>query len=670
MKATNGFVNPATILATGTFDYANVSPELNPDPYVIKYRGAYYCYSSGERSVPVLRSHDLVHWDHLGTALLEEGFWSYWAPCVVFYNDVFYMYYSSMPDGETDNHCHFLKVAVSDRPEGPFRYVKTLFGKFSIDAHVVHLRDGWRLFYSVNDYAGSEADRPGTVILEDALVDFMTPGGKPVLAVCPTRDEEIFERNRFGDGRDWHTIEGAYFFPIDGREYLMYSGGAYTREFYFIDYAVRDGKGGWKKRDASGTFAPLLQGNEAVEGTGHNSVAYAPNAIDPWIVYHGRNRDIEFDPSKEQRNLRIDALERVGDELVVPGPTMSSFEGPDAAAFFDSFDSAMLSDAGGKWIVRSGSWANESSMTAPISANGISAVIHAIKYAGYVMEVETKWLAQHSGGLFGVYAAYTDERNNLEVLIDVGRRELWIRAMSNGFSSAVKCVPLESAFDPGCLHHLRVERTGVSYKITLDSVPLLGFDYASEAAQVGLVTKFCRAYFDAFTITGRFAMAPVDSWAGLQFAECVEAGSWVVSDDGLRLRRGSVNPAFAIPEIPFDESKITLCMSLSGKKEIGCIVFGIEGSRGCCVIKINGRTAQVSLRGTESDMSHDIELPPSFRANRPHLFNFRNTKNEFMFFVDGLLILSHEGSLGVTKMTIIPDVEALISRIEITELKT
>jgi len=45
-----------------------------------------------------------------------------------------------------------------------------------------------------------------------------------------------------------------------------------------------------------------------VEGTGHNSVVKAPNNVDDWVVYHGRNVNKIFDESMEQRQMRMDPL--------------------------------------------------------------------------------------------------------------------------------------------------------------------------------------------------------------------------------------------------------------------------------------------------------------------------------------------------------------------------
>ena len=475
-----------------------VAPDLNPDPYVIRYRGRYYCYASGEQSVPVLESDNLYEWEHLGSALRESGNWSYWAPCVVYDNGLFYMYYSSMPEGKTDPHYHMLKVAVSEQPEGPFRFCKTIFNRFSIDPHVVRMDDlTWHLFYSVNNVAGCSDTRPGTVILEDLMSDFYTPAGTPVQAVYPTRDEEIFARNRFNDGRDWHTIEGAFYFPAGDSQFLLYSGGAYTREYYFIDYAVKDSRGLWHKKPDTG-FSPLLQGNTAVEGTGHNSIAVAPNLIDYWIVYHGRDRSVPLDPDREQRSLRIDPLYCRSRLLTVPGPSSGRQTGPAGPAFRDGFDGPETEPATAYWDTVSGNWTVGNGVLRS-GAMGTGGVVCVKMYSGYVMEVSLCWEEQHSGGLFGAYAAYTDDRNFLSVLIDAGSLTVHIRSTRNGGLSE-KLIPLSDRnFNPAVFHLLRIERTGCHFKIFIDTIGICEYDwYSGAAARTGLVSRYVRRFSSLF----------------------------------------------------------------------------------------------------------------------------------------------------------------------------
>ena len=88
-----------------------------PDPFILKYRGEYFGYSTGIASdgnvFQMICSTDLVEWHELGGAMLrlETDELFYWAPEVTYYNGKFYLYYSV---GNVTLMHH--RVAVSDLP--------------------------------------------------------------------------------------------------------------------------------------------------------------------------------------------------------------------------------------------------------------------------------------------------------------------------------------------------------------------------------------------------------------------------------------------------------------------------------------------------------------------------------------------------------------------------
>ena len=227
----NFYKNPLSVTAEDN----GWKPDSNADPYVIKYNGEYYCYSTHTEGVPVMHSKDMLNWEYKGFALCTKGEKDYWAPAVIYHNGLFYMYYSSLKEDDTDVHKQFMKVAISKKPEGPFEYQKTLFNTFSIDAHVIKDSDGdFYLYYTVSIFKGIDDKKPGTVILVDKLIDMMTLEGKPHLAVEPTLMEEIFEENRFGDGRDWYCVDGPFYVKNKDKEILMFSGNAFNSHYYFV----------------------------------------------------------------------------------------------------------------------------------------------------------------------------------------------------------------------------------------------------------------------------------------------------------------------------------------------------------------------------------------------------------------------------------------------------
>lgn len=267
------------------------APASQGDPYILKANGKYYIYATGVNGVETFISDRLLDgWKYLGRTLSEEGMTEFWAPCVIERDGVFYMYYSSVPSDTADMHEQAVKVATSPSPEGPFVYRKTILPAFSIDPHVVKSGKEYYIFYSVNDWT---AERAGTYIVADRLTDMFTPEGDPVPIVVPTLDEEIFMRDRFKKGQNWHTVEGAFYFRVGDDHYVTYSGNCYQNEKYFLGYAYAHGKEDdvrklhFEKQPSKDVYAPLVCRNAEEEGTGHNSVIEEGGKL--YLVYHARD---------------------------------------------------------------------------------------------------------------------------------------------------------------------------------------------------------------------------------------------------------------------------------------------------------------------------------------------------------------------------------------------
>lgn len=318
---------------TNPVSYSGPTP-TNPDPYVLRYIGTYYCYSTDESGVRVSTSPDLVTWRDEGLCFQESGSRAYWAPCVVYRNGIFYLYVSTRPADIDDPHFQRMRVATSDDPLGPFRFERVMADTFCIDADVVIDEQGDAfMFYATNDAVGASTGRAGTCVVLDRMNDMMHLAGAPRPVIVPTLDEEIFAENRFGDGRNWHTIEGSTYVTYRDRAYMTYSGNAYVREDYFVGVTSADLVAPidalrWTKQPDDSTYAPILRRSADVEGTGHNSITFAPNLVDPWIVYHGRSAHEPLTPGVEQRVMRIDPLEFANGRLECDGPSSTARPAP------------------------------------------------------------------------------------------------------------------------------------------------------------------------------------------------------------------------------------------------------------------------------------------------------------------------------------------------------
>lgn len=313
-------------MTSKTITYRNpVWPGYFADPFVLRVGSDYYAFGTGSdigngrqadgRVFPVLRSRDLVSWTALGGALepLEgPASTAYWAPEVAERDGRFWMYYAADMR---------LRVAVSERPEGPYRDVgRDLFPDepFSIDASPFRdPRDGrWYLFFA-KDYFDLRVGT-GTAVapLADDMITILEPA-RPV--VRASSDWQIFQRNRRWYDRDWeawHTVEGPFVIEEGGRYYCFYSGGCWETPGYGVSYAVADHPLGPWCDDWSHEGPAVLKGREGeVLGPGHNSVVRGPDGVSWFMVYHA------WDPARSARRMCIDPLVFTAEGPRCIGPT-------------------------------------------------------------------------------------------------------------------------------------------------------------------------------------------------------------------------------------------------------------------------------------------------------------------------------------------------------------
>jgi beta-xylosidase len=148
-RTTHTFLNP-------------VYPNSFPDPFVLKFRGEYFAYCTGDAAdhnfFGILRSTDLVNWREVGGAMrpLDPSPPYYWAPEVTYDNGRFYLYYSTGNETLME-----IRVAVSTRPDGGFiDSGHCLTGEeFAIDPHVFIDDDGARYLFYATDLSHSHPHR-------------------------------------------------------------------------------------------------------------------------------------------------------------------------------------------------------------------------------------------------------------------------------------------------------------------------------------------------------------------------------------------------------------------------------------------------------------------------------------------------------------------------------
>ena len=297
------------------------------DPFVFRHEGVYYSVGTGafDAGLPgiftVLRSKDMAAWEAVGTALepLDPAFGdTYWAPEIAVEDGRFWMYYSV---GRSDK-AHHLRVAVSERPEGPYKDTGTRLTNpfetpFAIDASPFRDDDGqWYLFWA-EDFLDTEHGRAGTALVMDRLATPTRPAGEKRVVLRARHDWQRFipDRVMYGARYDWHTLEGPSVLKRGGRYWCFFSAGRWEDETYGVDYAVADAVTG-PYSDAGNDAGPrvLRTAKGSALGPGHNSFAESPSGAD-YIVYHA------WDAAMTARRMFVDPIDWTAEGPRSVGPT-------------------------------------------------------------------------------------------------------------------------------------------------------------------------------------------------------------------------------------------------------------------------------------------------------------------------------------------------------------
>lgn len=217
-------------------------------------------------------SSDLVNWTKhahvLDTASVKWAKKAVWAPSIVQKGKKYYLFFGAN-DIQNNQELGGIGVAVSDRPEGPFRdhLGKPLVGQFyngaqPIDQFVFQDKDGqfyllyggWRhcnIAKLNSDFTGFVPFADGTTFKE------ITPKG---------------------------YVEGSFMFQKGKKYYFMWSEGGWTGPDYSVAYAVADTPFGPFER-----IGKILQQDQSIAtGAGHHSVIHVPKGDRWYIVYHRR----------------------------------------------------------------------------------------------------------------------------------------------------------------------------------------------------------------------------------------------------------------------------------------------------------------------------------------------------------------------------------------------
>lgn len=233
-------------------------------------------------------SEDLVNWTKheniIDTSSVKWVKRALWAPAIVKKENHYFLFFGAN-DIQSNDEYGGIGVAVSDKPEGPYKdYLdKPLIDKIHngaqpIDQFVYKDGNQYYMFYggwSRCNVAKLKSDFTGFIPFEDGTVF-----------------KEITPEN---------YKEGPFMFKRNGKYYFMWSEGGWTGPDYSVAYAIADSPLGPFKR-----VAKILEQDENVAtGAGHHSVIKHPEKDDWYMVYHRRPL------GETDQNYRVTCIDRM-----------------------------------------------------------------------------------------------------------------------------------------------------------------------------------------------------------------------------------------------------------------------------------------------------------------------------------------------------------------------
>ena len=274
-----------TVLSQENKKAANQKTSGNPvfpgwyaDPEARIFNNRYWIYPTYSARyeeqvfLDAFSSTDLLNWTKhnriLDTANVKWAKKAVWAPSITKMGNQYYLFFGAN-DIQSDQELGGIGVAVSDKPQGPFKdhLGKPLIDKFHngaqpIDQYVFLDEDGqYYLLYGGwrhCNIAKLNKDFTGFIPFEDG-----------------TTFKEITPKG---------YVEGSFMFRKDNKYYFMWSEGGWTGPNYSVAYAVADTPFGPFER-----IGKILQQDSTVAtGAGHHSVIQVPKTDKWYIVYHRR----------------------------------------------------------------------------------------------------------------------------------------------------------------------------------------------------------------------------------------------------------------------------------------------------------------------------------------------------------------------------------------------
>ncbi|QGR00359.1 carbohydrate-binding protein [Paenibacillus psychroresistens] len=404
------------------------------DPYVMKYNGVYYLYTSGGSSVgfKCWSSTDAVNWTYAGLCSTESITVDGYAPEVFYWNGTFYMYTSPGGGG------HY--VLTSTSPTGPFTVATSNLGH-SIDGSVFIEDNGNWYFLS----AGGDG-------IHSALMSSPTSIGSDVVLG--------------GTQMSGQWTEAPTLIKRNGTYYLTESGNHVVSPGYRVNLATNTA--GPLSSFTQSSTGPILLNSEggSNQAIGHSGMFVGPDLDTYYMVYHNLL-------ASSVRHYNLDAVGFNGNKMVVYGPSSWSMQTPAAPNYEDRFNRASIGAGysnlnGGTWGITSSFLTQSTKGSTAFFVEYENTFTTASDYTAEfnVQETSRGTIAPRFGAVYG----YVDANNYGVAIINGVTKQLETEVLVGGVWSTQVLTSLPASFDSTKLHTIRVEKSGTTYKYFVDGM--------------------------------------------------------------------------------------------------------------------------------------------------------------------------------------------------------
>jgi len=232
--------------------------------YSAKYKEQVFMDAFSSKDLITWKKHEKI----IDTSGVKWANKAMWAPSITKKDGKYYLFFGAN-DIQSDKELGGIGVAVSNKPEGPFKdhIGKPLVAQFynkaqPIDQYVFKDKDGQ--YYLI--YGGWSHCNIAKL-------------NKDFTGFIPNADGSIFKEIT----PEGYT-EGPFMFIKDGKYYFMWSEGGWTGPNYHVAYAMADSPLGPFKR-----IGRILNQDPLIaSGAGHHSIIQNPKTKQWYIVYHRR----------------------------------------------------------------------------------------------------------------------------------------------------------------------------------------------------------------------------------------------------------------------------------------------------------------------------------------------------------------------------------------------